>query len=319
MSYNNPNIPLQGGTIVAVSPYNAGPETIVAFDGLEIKWHNSSATSSDGIAIRTQSGSRNLRYSYAESYVANAAADSGRTLWGASNAWYAIPGVGAVATTINTTYPYSQVVTTTFIGMGNPAMPNSSLRQYFLYDDTNSVSYRITTDKQASTGEVTVAQVGTCSIVVEKIGIALAAGQTITSGYGIALNNGQITDANRIAKTSPMGSAIAGTTVSLGELSFRYSSTASTGNLDIQSSSATAVAVRTYGEEFFPAVATTRNMTYLAGTAPATGTTWLNLPVGGLGVDEMLNYEIFTATNVYRVRLYSFAASNVHLIVEKAV
>jgi hypothetical protein len=152
---------------------------------------------------------------------------------------------------------------------------------------------------------------------VEEIGTTTS--QVLTPGYGIDINGGVVSQSNRAAKSAPMASAQTGTVVTLGELSFRYSLNATNGNLDLQSATATPIAIRSYGEEFFPGVGATRNMAYATPTVPATGATWAALPVGGLGADEMLNYEIFTATNVYRVRLYSFGVTNIHIIVEKAI
>jgi hypothetical protein len=190
MSYGNINPSLVSGAIIAMSPYNAPPESVVTFDGLEIKWHNSAAGSFDGIAIRSQSGVRSLRYTSVEFYLANAAADGGKALYGSNNAWYNIPNLGAVATIINAVYPYAQNVSTTFLGFGNPAMPNADYRQYVLYDDTNQATYLITIDKQASTGEVLAAQNGTCLIVVERIGIT--SNQAITASAPLNLASGAV-------------------------------------------------------------------------------------------------------------------------------
>jgi hypothetical protein len=185
----NPNS--LSGNIVAITPYNAGVETVIAFDGLEMKWHQA-GSSFDGITIRTQAGTRSLRYSATEWYIANAAADGGKSTWGSNNAWYALPILGATATIINTVYPYAQNVTTTFLGMGNPALPNADMRVYFLFDDTNKVTYRIFLDKQGSTGEITTAQTGTCMIVVEKLGITT--NQILTAGQGTDLTGGVVTN-----------------------------------------------------------------------------------------------------------------------------
>jgi hypothetical protein len=126
---------------------------------------------------------------------------------------------------------------------------------------------------------------------------------------------------NRAARVAPMATAQAGTVLTLGELSFRYSLNATNGNLDIQSATATPIACKAYGEEYFPALGATRNLVGpgAGSTAPPAGATWLTLPVGGLGADEMLFYEIFTAANFYTVKLASFGVASVHLIAEKAV
>jgi hypothetical protein len=190
MSYNNLLNPLLQGAVIAMTPYNSPPETVVAFDGFEIKWHQSSATSFDGIAIRSQSGTRSLRYTSVEFYVANAVADAGKVLWGSNNAWYALTAATAVANITNTVYPYAQNISTTFLGFGNPAMPNADYRQYVLYDDTNQATYLITVDKQASTGEILTAQNGTCLIAVERIGVTST--QTFTGTAPIVINSGAI-------------------------------------------------------------------------------------------------------------------------------
>jgi hypothetical protein len=65
---------------VAWSVVNAAPETVVAFDSLEIKWHNSSATSYDGIAIRATIGTPSINYTNIEFYNANAVSDNGKSV-----------------------------------------------------------------------------------------------------------------------------------------------------------------------------------------------------------------------------------------------
>jgi hypothetical protein len=152
---------------------------------------------------------------------------------------------------------------------------------------------------------------------VEEIGITTS--QVLTPGYGIDINGSVVSESNRIVKSAPLASAITGTVIVFPELSFRYSSNVINGNLDVQSSTATAISIRSYGEEFFPAIGAARNMTYFSGNVPVAGATWQALPVGGLGADEKLNYEIFTTTNVYKVQLYSFGVAQVHIIAEKAM
>jgi hypothetical protein len=180
----------RGGNIVAMTPISAVPETVISFDGLQMKWHQSATGTYDGIAIRTTSDTRSMRYTSVEFYTGTAAADGGKTLWGSTNAWYNLPAAGATATIINATYPYAQNVTTTFLGIGNPALPNSDTRIIFLYDITNGVTYKIYTDKQASTGEVQTAQNGTCAIIVEKLGTST--NTILTGGTGIAISNGVV-------------------------------------------------------------------------------------------------------------------------------
>jgi hypothetical protein len=123
---------------------------------------------------------------------------------------------------------------------------------------------------------------------------------------------------NWFAVTSPIATAQSSAVIVCGELVFRYSINATNGNLEVQSSSSAPVPVRSYGEEFFPAIGSTRNMTQSSASAPAAGAVWLPVPAGGLGGDEMLSYQIFTATNVYQVRLYNFSNANIHMTVQKA-
>ena len=58
--------PTLSGNIVAMTPVNSGSETVVSFDGIEMKWHNSSASGYDGIAMRVTTGSRQFRFSQVE-------------------------------------------------------------------------------------------------------------------------------------------------------------------------------------------------------------------------------------------------------------
>lgn len=141
------------GNIIAMSPFNAPPETVVTFDGMEIKWHASSLTSLDGIAIRCITGSKTLRYSTIEIYNVSAAIDNEKTLWGSTNAWYNIPNTLATAGIINAVYPHAQIVGTTFLGIGNPGLAQVDYRQFYLYNDTDSITYRITINKLATTSE----------------------------------------------------------------------------------------------------------------------------------------------------------------------
>jgi hypothetical protein len=80
-----------------------------------------------------------------------------------------LPTLIATATILNATYPYAQTLSTTWLGIGNPAMPNSTFRVYILTNNTNGSRYRITTVKKASTGEILGVQNGVCDILVEKI------------------------------------------------------------------------------------------------------------------------------------------------------
>jgi hypothetical protein len=180
---------LISGNIIAKTPYNAGPETVVVFDNMEIKWHQS-GSSFDGIAIRSTTTPISVRYTSSEFYLGSAAADGGKSVYGSNNAWYNLPNLGATATIINAIYPYAQTISTTFLGMGNPAMPNADYRLYKLYNDTTQTEYEIIVDKQGSTGEITTAQTGTCSIVVRKIGITT--NQILTANNGITITNGLI-------------------------------------------------------------------------------------------------------------------------------
>jgi hypothetical protein len=152
------------------TPTNSPPETTIGFDKLEIKWHNSSAASYDGIAIRTMSATpQSINYSSTETYLANAVTDSGKATWGSDNAFYALPALTTIANLTNTVYPYARDITTTFIGIGNPALTNSHTRIYYLTNNTNGFRYRITCVKKASTGEVLAPQNGVCDIYVEKL------------------------------------------------------------------------------------------------------------------------------------------------------
>jgi hypothetical protein len=183
------NYNLGTSNLIAKTPFQAPPETVVAFDGFEIKWHNSSASSYDGIALRVTSGTRLVRYHQTEFYLANAATDSGRSIWGSDNAWYNIPNLGGTATIVNSTFPYNHTLGTTFQGIGNPALPNSNFRTYILDDVTNQQTYKITIRKVASTGEVLAAQNGYLDIIVEKFGITSNSVFTASNGVKFTGSN----------------------------------------------------------------------------------------------------------------------------------
>jgi hypothetical protein len=178
------------GNIIAITPFNSAPETVVSFDGFEIKWLASSAATYDGIAIRVISGTRQIKYTSTEFYLASSVHDSGKTLYGSDNTYYNIPNAGTLATLSTPAFPHYFNLTTTFIGMGNPALPNSNHRIIMFKDVTNSQLYRITVYKNSATGEVLATQNGTCEIVVEKMGIAT--NQILTAGTGIAITSGVI-------------------------------------------------------------------------------------------------------------------------------
>jgi hypothetical protein len=152
------------------TPINSGPETVVSFDNLEMKWHASSTASYDGIAIRTTLATpQSINYSSSETYLANAVADAGKATWGSDNAFYALPALTTIANVTNTVYPYASNVTTAWMGIGNPALTNSHTRIYFITNNTSGLRYRVTCVKKASTGEVLTAQNGICDIYVEKL------------------------------------------------------------------------------------------------------------------------------------------------------
>jgi hypothetical protein len=158
------------GTIVAKTPYNAPPDTVISFDNLQLKWHGQ-AGSFDGIAIKsTATTNQSIRFSCSETYYASVYSDLGKILYGTTNQFYNLPMLSGFANVGNPTYPHAYaLVPNVFMGMGNPGMPNSDTRTYKLYNDTTQSEYIIYTDKQASTGEVITAQTGTCSIIVQKI------------------------------------------------------------------------------------------------------------------------------------------------------
>jgi hypothetical protein len=151
------------------------PETVVAFDGFELKWHNGTATSFDGVAIRfTGGGTRNMTYSVTEWYLAAGVHDSGHSTWGTANCWYTLPTALAAATTTSggpstATYPHTYPLGATFVGFGNPRLPQDVMREYILEDRTANKAYKITIKKNASTGEVAGPQTGTCTISVMAI------------------------------------------------------------------------------------------------------------------------------------------------------
>jgi hypothetical protein len=310
--------PLISGNIIAKTPYNAGPETVVVFDNMEIKWHQS-GSSYDGIAIRSTTTPISLRYTSSEFYLANAAADGGKSVYGSNNAWYNLPNLGATATIINAVYPYAQTIGTTFLGMGNPAMPNADYRLYKLYNDTTQTEYEIIVDKQGSTGEITTAQTGTCSIVVRKIGITT--NQILTATQGIEITNGVIKNADRITKKAlPIATAHIGSEVlAFGEFDFRYSTTlagagGSNGNLFIRSTTAkVGNDVWWNATESFIGTITPNG----AASFPMTANAWTQVGSFGAAIRENIKYYIHTINNSYTVNIVNTNDTQIHFSVEK--
>jgi hypothetical protein len=157
-----------GNNIIAMSPVNAPAESIVTFDGMQIKWSQNinGAGGWDGLLISTISGTRDITYSSNESYVGSSQFDAGANMWGSQNYYYTT----ALAVSNNTTFPHNKTISTTWIIIGNNGMFQHNIRKVYLTDVTNNNRYVITAVKKASTGE-TGNQTGSCDIWVEKIGI----------------------------------------------------------------------------------------------------------------------------------------------------
>ncbi len=179
------------------------------------------------------------------------------------------------------------------------------------------MTYKIWIDKQASTGEVQTAQNGTCMIVVEKLGIST--NQILSAGQDISITNGVIATANVGKKRATLATAQVNTRVDLSELSFRYNSNATTGNLEIRSTSTTAVPFTGYSYERYSGAGgpSENSATYHTATALADTGTFLTLNALGLDNNGQLYYTIRTATNVYRVELNNFNDQFVNIKVEK--
>jgi hypothetical protein len=130
---------------------------------------------------------------------------------------------------------------------------------------------------------------------------------------------------NVFARISPIGSAVAGSEITLGELSFRYNANAVTGNLEIRSSTASTVSVQWQGLEQYPQTPTAAISAPIGGSA--TGILTANANTGvytalgamGLGYNERLEYYITTQNNCYTVELRCFNNGQLFIKVEKFI
>jgi hypothetical protein len=157
---------------------------------------------------------------------------------------------------------------------------------------------------------------GNWSGCVTKVGIT---GNTpLTASNGIQIVGNVISNTNQLAITSPITNAQIGTEITLGELSFRYNSNASNGNLEIKSSSGVAVPFRCYAGEKYVAIGNSVSQLFTNASAPISGGGYLTVNANGLDVDAILSYRIITSTNVYNVDLSNFAGTNIHMQVSKA-
>ena len=299
---------LTNATVIAMSPMLAPVGTVVPFDGFEIRWNQNLNSTYDAIELRVASGTRQVRYSQFEMYAAGSLYDQAGSIW-ANQEYWETSATGAAAS--NATYPHVKTLGTTFEIMGNHGLFQHDMRYVLLYDITNGQRYRIQITKKASTGELG-AQIGSCDIWVEKIG--LTAVTPLSANNGIEIVGATIGNANERSAIAPLASAQAGTTITLGELRFRYATNAINGNLEVQAVSA-ATPARWYGSEKFLGSAFNQfNVDLTFATA-----TFTTLASGGLGAGEILQYYIVTANNRYDVTLSIFGSTNVVITVKKAI
>jgi hypothetical protein len=142
----------------------------------------------------------------------------------------------------------------------------------------------------------------------------------LNAGSGLLLNNNVLsisTPASDTFRTSPVATAQASTVIKHDDLWFRYSLNSGTGNLDITSANATPVPTYWFGEERYDNLYANPSRTGdVLVNAPANGT-YLTLLAGGAGINEMLDYTVWTQKQAYRITILNFQDTTIHFSVEK--
>jgi hypothetical protein len=123
-----------------------------------------------------------------------------------------------------------------------------------------------------------------------------------------------------LSANSLYATAIANTTLTLGELTFRYSANATNGNLEVRSSTAATVPVSFYVDRenvgFLGAYANTTSRGNVTAAINTGAFTVLN--AGNIGDEQIASYRIMTGNNIYLVSIANFQ-SKITISVEKKI
>ncbi len=141
-----------------------------------------------------------------------------------------------------------------------------------------------------------------------------------TAGVGIAVAGTVISNPNRRAINSTFANALlAASTISLGELNFRYDTAALAGNLAVASNTGAAVVIDGWYQQEISPTGTVYNNVNGGLTTTAVATAFTTIGTLGLGLSEVLFYYIATRTNNYTVRIQAFQGASFTMVVEKAI
>ncbi|MGL5964730.1 MAG: hypothetical protein ACRCZ2_10100 [Fusobacteriaceae bacterium] len=133
---------------------------------------------------------------------------------------------------------------------------------------------------------------------------------TSATTWGSWINNSPVQ-----GRRSSIGTANTNTTIISGDLQFRYSSNTTGGNLEVSSVTATALPIHWFADERFDNTYPTR-FGDTSVSAPVSGT-WLALPSGGAGNNEMLKYDIFCSSSSYNVKIFNWTDTIIHISVTR--
>lgn len=274
-------VPVGGNVIAMIS--NATPTAVLDFDNFRVN-----VPASGEMRIATISGTRNVGWLAEQEYPG---------------------GSFSNANGLTTGTPYA--LTTTSIQIGDNATVPGERVVTMLHDFTNNAIYRITTQRL---GLIT----GNWHGFVEKIGITTS--QIYTAGYGISLNGNVFSDANTIAANAPLATAQTGTTVNLGELTFRYGTNVIGANLEIRSVTASTIPIQFFSQEEYPGILGAYGSGTFRGnlTANSNVGAFLAVNASGLDTDGFHTYKIATANNQYIVYL-SERGGRITIKAEKAM
>jgi hypothetical protein len=118
------------------------------------------------------------------------------------------------------------------------------------------------------------------------------------------------------SRQSAITQAQTNTVVQFSDLQFRYSANTTSGNLDVQSMTGSAVQLWWFSQEHYADSVLSADFLGDA-LATATAGAWFTLNAQGAGASEWLKYEIFTANSSYRITIMNFQDTTIHLIAEK--
>jgi hypothetical protein len=264
----------------------------ITFDNLKMRWN----AALDRIEVGTVAGTATIDFTERINFGTQGATING--------------GAGVTGNVQGTPLALSTV----YVQIGDGGITGIENRTFNIWTTTGNLHYRVNVLRKGTTTTD-----GWCTFVVEKIGVTT---QTIlTAGNGLAINTNVISNPNRVARTTPIATAIAGTTLILGEFEFRYNlNGVGAGTLELRSSTNVTVPFYHYGEEYFPAIGNTRNMVHQAAIVANINTgAFQAIAAGGLQTREVLLFTIVTANNIYTVNLYNYNDTNIHIVAEKAI